>query len=99
MKNLKHLPLLLSLLLIVVACNVVLAQATGDAFATMTGLGSSVRWDVAGPHAAVTLSVAMPDGQVISTEFPAGNAPEFCLVDANGEKLPDGQYVYELRLT
>jgi hypothetical protein len=75
-----------------------LAQ-TSDQFAAVTGMGSSVRWDVAGPHAAATLTVSSPDGQVFSKEFPAGTAPEFRLVDANGERLPDGQYVYELRLT
>ena len=62
-------------------------------------MGSSVRWDVAGPHAAVTLTVSTPDGQVIRKEFTAGNSPEFRLVDANGERLPDGQYVYEIRVT
>ena len=43
--------------------------------------------------------MSTPDGQVFSKEFAAGNAPEFRLTDANGERLPDGQYVYELRLT
>ena len=62
-------------------------------------MGASIRWDVAGPYAAATLSVSTPDGQVISKEFAAGTAPEFRLIDANGERLPDGQYVYELRLT
>jgi len=75
-----------------------LAQSS-DQFAAITGMGSSVRWDVAGPHAAVTLTVSSPDGQVFSKEFSAGTAPEFRLIDANGEKLPDGQYIYELRLT
>lgn len=64
----------------------------------MTGLGSSVRWEVAGPHAAVTLTVAAPDGQVFSKEFAAGTSPEFRL-DVKGERLPDGQYTYELRVT
>ncbi|HSD46093.1 MAG TPA: tail fiber domain-containing protein [Pyrinomonadaceae bacterium] len=62
-------------------------------------MGSSVRWDVSGPHAAVTLTVSSPDGQVFSKEFASGVAPEFRLTDAKGERLPDGQYIYELRLT
>src|SRR5688572_20041388 len=101
MKNRKHLPSILSFLFVVASCNAVLAQSSDDRghFAAITAMGSSVRWDVAGPHAAVTLTVSVPDGQVFSKEFPAGTAPEFRLTDANGERLPDGQYVYELRLT
>ncbi len=99
MKNLRHLPSIFCFVLVIAACNAVLGQSDDRQFASITGLGSSVRWDVAGPHAAVTLSVSTPDGQVISKEFAAGNAPEFRLLDANGERLPDGQYVYELRLT
>jgi hypothetical protein len=98
MKNLKYLPSVLCFVFVLALGNVVLAQSS-DQFASITGMGSSVRWDVNGPHAAVTLSVSAPDGQVFSKEFPAGNAPEFRLIDANGERLPDGQYVYELRLT
>jgi hypothetical protein len=78
-----------------------LAQSADDRnqFAAITGMGSSVRWDVAGPHAAVTLTVSSPDGQVFTKEFASGTAPEFRLTDARGERLPDGQYIYELRLT
>jgi hypothetical protein len=83
---------------VLAAGNAVMGQSA-DQFASVTGLGSSVRFDVAGPHAAATLSVSTPDGQVISKEFAAGTAPEFRLVDAAGERLPDGQYIYELRLT
>jgi hypothetical protein len=101
MKNRKHLPSVLCVALVFAFCSAALAQSSDDRnqFAAVTGMGSSVRWDVAGPHAAVTLSVSTPDGQVFSKEFPAGTPPEFRLVDANGERLPDGQYVYELRLT
>ncbi|HET9527223.1 MAG TPA: tail fiber domain-containing protein [Pyrinomonadaceae bacterium] len=101
MKNRKHLPSVLCFVFVIAACNVVLAQSSEDRnqFAAVTAIGSGVRWDVAGPHAAVTLTVSAPDGQVFSKEFPAGTAPEFRLVDANGERLPDGQYIYELRLT
>lgn len=100
MKNRKHLPSILCFVFVIAACNAVMAQSSdAGQFAAVTGLGSSVRWDVAGPHAAVTLTVSVPDGQVFSKEFPAGTTPEFRLVDANGERLPDGQYIYELRVT
>jgi hypothetical protein len=101
MKNPRHLPSVLCLVFVIVFCNAALAQSDdrNNQFASVTGMGSSVRWDVAGPHAAVTLTVAAPDGQMFSKEFPAGTAPEFRLTDVKGERLPDGQYTYELRLT
>ena len=101
MTNRKHLPSVLSLVFVIAACSAVLGQTADDRnqFASVTGMGSSVKWDVAGPYAAATLSVSTPDGQVLSKEFAAGIAPEFRLIDANGERLPDGQYIYELRLT
>ena len=98
MTNRKHLPSVLCFVFVIAACNAVLGQ-TADQFASVTGLGSSVRWDVAGPYAAATLSVSTPDGQVFTKEFAVGTVPEFRLLDTNGERLPDGQYIYELRLT
>src|SRR5437868_4621944 len=102
MKNLKHLPSMLSIVFVVACFNLaVLGQSTDDKnqFATVSGLGSSVRFDVGTPHAAVTLTVIGPDGQSFSKEFKSGNAPEFKLIGAKGERLPDGQYTYELRVT
>ncbi|MCA1575745.1 MAG: tail fiber domain-containing protein [Acidobacteria bacterium] len=101
MKNLRHLPSIICFLFVLVSGSTAFAQSTDDRnqFASITGMGSSVRWDVAGPHAAVTLTVSSPDGQVFTKEFASGNAPEFRLTDARGERLPDGQYTYELRLT
>ena len=100
MNNRKHLPSILCVVFVVTCCSAAWAQSdASNQFAAVTGMGSSVRWDVAGPHAAVTLTVSTPDGQVIRKEFTAGNSPEFRLVDANGERLPDGQYVYEIRVT
>ena len=101
MNNRKHLTSVLCVAFVIACCTAALAQSSDDRnqFASVTGMGSSVKWDVAGPHAAVTLTVSAPDGQVFSKEFRAGASPEFRLVDADGERLPDGQYVYELRLT
>jgi hypothetical protein len=67
--------------------------------ATITANGLSVRWDVAGSYSALTMTVSAPDGEVFSKEFQVGASPEFKLMDKKGEKLPDGQYTYELRLT
>ncbi|HEV2835699.1 MAG TPA: tail fiber domain-containing protein [Pyrinomonadaceae bacterium] len=98
MKNLKYLPSVFCFLLVIASANAALAQSGDDRnqFASVTGLGSSVRFDVAASHAAVTLTVSAPDGQVFSKEFRAGAAIEFRLTDVNGG---DGQYVYELRVT
>lgn len=102
MKNFKHLPSMLSIVFLLACFNVlVLGQSTEDKnqFATVSGFGSSVRFDVAAPHSAVTLTVVGPDGQSFTKEFQAGNSPEFKLIEAKGERLPDGQYTYELRVT
>lgn len=64
----------------------------------MTSSGSSVRWDVAGPYSSLVMTVSAPDGRVFRKEFKGGSSPEFS-VDQNGERLPDGQYNYELRVT
>ncbi len=101
MKNLKHLPSMLTFVFVVASFTLsVLGQANDDKnnFATISSFGSSVRFDVAAPHAAVTLSVIGPDGVAFTKEFKSGNSPEFKLTEAKGERLPDGQYTYELRL-
>ena len=72
MKNLKHLPSVLSIAFVLACFNVlVLAQSNEDKnqFAGISSLGSSVRFDVNAPHAAVTLTVIGPDGIAFSKEF------------------------------
>ncbi|HSE26145.1 MAG TPA: tail fiber domain-containing protein [Pyrinomonadaceae bacterium] len=61
--------------------------------------GSQVRWDVVGPSAGGTLTIAAPDGQIFQREYRPGAVLELRLNDPKGERLPDGQYTYELRLT
>ena len=68
-------------------------------WASISSQGTSVRWDVAGQYSQLTLTVAAPDGRVFRKEFRTGAATEFALTDSLGERLPDGQYTYELRLT
>lgn len=102
MKKFKHLPSMLSIVFVIASLSVsVLGQTADDRNqpATLSGLGSSIRFDVSGPHAAVTLTVLAPDGQTFTKEFQAGSIPEFKLTESKGERLPDGQYVYELRVT
>jgi endosialidase-like protein len=87
----------------VVACLQIsaLGQSAEDKnnFAAIRASGSSVRWDVTGPYSSLTMTVSAPDGRVFRKEFKAGTSPEFALTDNKGERLPDGQYTYELRLT
>ena len=97
MKNLKHLPSVLSIALVLACFNILVLAQSSDQFASITSLGSSVRFDVGAPHASVTLTVIGPDGIAFSKEFKSGNA-EFKLLDAKGERLPDGVYTYELRV-
>ena len=98
MKNSNRFPSILWTLFVVLCLpSLLFAQATDDRnqFATITAVGSGVRFDVKTPHAAVTLTVAAPDGEVITKEFKTGNAPEFKIKDGSA----DGQYTYELRVT
>src|SRR4030095_13665187 len=101
MKSPKCLPYLLSILIVVCLQVSVMAQSMDDRnkLATMTSMGSSVRWEVSTPSSSLTLTVAAPDGRVFRREFKAGSAPEFMITDKSGERLPDGQYIYELRMT
>src|SRR5688500_847962 len=73
-------------------------DGTQPRLANISGQGFGVRWDVAVPHAGMTLTVAAPDGRVFRQEYKAGKSPEFTLTDKDGERLPDGIYTYELRL-
>jgi len=67
--------------------------------ATLGGSGLNLRFDVAAPYSEATLTIGAPDGQVFRREFKSGATPEFSLTDKKGERLADGQYTYELRLT
>ena len=65
----------------------------------MSASGSNVRWEMGAAYSSLTMTVSAPDGRVFRKEFKAGAAPEFTIIDAQGERLPDGQYIYELRMT
>jgi len=83
----------------VVACfNVSVLGQTSD-FAKISSSGSSVRFDIGTPNAGVTLTVVGPEEVTFKEEFKSSTSPEFKLTDANGERLPDGQYTYELQLS
>jgi len=75
-----------------------LGQTNDGKFSNMSGGGSSVRWDVAGANAGVSLNISAPDGRIFHREFKAGTSPEINLSERQFERLPDGQYTYDLRL-
>jgi len=101
MKNLRSVHAIVRVVLVVVCLPMlVLAQASDDRSkgVSISGIGLNVKWDVAVPHAGLTLTVSAPDGQVFRKEF-KGRSAEFTLTDAKGERFADGQYSYELRVT
>lgn len=56
-----------------------------------------VDWLPLGEPQGFTLTVAGPQGIVVSQEFAVGEVPSIGLVDDGGNALPDGAYSYELR--
>jgi hypothetical protein len=99
MTNRKQIPSLLTIVLAIGCFSVSALGQSSEQFATVSSTGSGVRWDIKAPHAAVTLTVISPDGEAFTKEFKGGNSPEFSLTNRKGERLADGQYTYELRLT
>src|SRR6185312_12675726 len=102
MKNSKRFLRLISMSFIALSFLISVSAQTADEkskTATITSLGSSIRWDVSTPRSASTLTISAPDGRVFRKEFKGGDAPEFTMSDNKGERWPDGQYTYELRLT
>ena len=100
MNNLNNLLAVLCMALIAACFHATaLGQSAGDKnrVANLTANASSVRWEVAAGNAGLILTVSAPDGQVFRKEFRDGSA-EFKLADNKGERLPDGQYTYELRV-
>lgn len=73
-------------------------QSPENKIATVSGGLQTVRFDISVPNSGGTITIAAPDEQVLTKEFKAGSAAEIKLVDAKGERLPDGQYSYEVRL-
>ena len=96
MKKINSLGIMLSMVFVVACLH---TSASGQSADSMTSSGSSVRWEVAGPYSSLTMTVSAPDGRVFRKEFKGGATLEFTAVDQKGERLPDGQYAYELRLT
>ena len=70
-----------------------------DPIAAVAADSAEIRFQPRVEYARLILRVSTPSGEVFSKEFEAGTLPSFKLIDDGGSKMPDGQYVYELRLT
>jgi hypothetical protein len=69
-----------------------------EPIAAIAADAAEIRFQPRVDYARLILRVSTPSGDVFSREFEAGTVPTFSLVDENGSKLPDGNYVYELRV-
>jgi len=78
-----------------------LAQSlrTDDPIAAVAADSAEITFQPRVEYSRLILRVSTPAGDVFSREFEAGTLPSFKLIDDSGLKLPDGHYVYELRLT
>jgi len=99
MTNRKYLPFIVTIVFLMASASISALAQANDQFATPNSTGSGVRWDIKAPHSASTLSIIGPDGEAFTKEFKGGTSPEFSLTNKKGERLSDGQYTYELRLT
>ncbi len=98
MKNSKFLPTLLSIMF-ALACFQVSVLGQSAEIAKVSASGDTIRWEITVPFSASTVTVSGPSCGVIRKEFKDGSTPSFTAYDRNGNRLPDGQYQYELRLT
>jgi hypothetical protein len=77
-----------------------LAQSASkvESIATVAADQTEVRWQPQVEYGRLILTVSTPDGEVIRQEFEEGAGPSLKLIDKQGLNLPDGQYMYELRV-
>ncbi len=98
MNNLKSVHAIVRVVLVFVCFQVLaLGQTDDKKLATVTG-GPTLKFGVSMANSGLTVTVSAPDGQVLRKDFKGASAAEFKLVDKRGERLPDGQYSYELRV-
>ncbi|HEV8240582.1 MAG TPA: tail fiber domain-containing protein [Thermoanaerobaculia bacterium] len=58
--------------------------------------GASLDWTPRGSFQSMKLTVSGPGGLIIEQSFGAGQAPSLSIFDKAGQRLPDGQYRWEL---
>ena len=77
-----------------------LAQSASkvESVAAVNADQTEVRWQPQVEYGRLILTVSTPGGEVIRQEFEEGAGPSLKLMDKQGFNLPDGQYIYELRV-
>ena len=72
--------------------------ASDGPIATVTGGGSSAKWDITAANSGGTLTINFPDGRSIRKTVRPGTSPNITIGDKYFEAPPDGVYAYELQL-
>ncbi|HEX7771358.1 MAG TPA: tail fiber domain-containing protein [Pyrinomonadaceae bacterium] len=99
MNNRKSVHAFVRVVLVLACFQVMVFGQTDDKnIAAVAGTIGGVKFDVSVPYSQLTLTVSAPDGQVFRKDYKTSPI-EFSLVDKKGERLPDGDYAYELRVT
>ena len=73
------------------------AESPAEELAYVTTGTGAVLWQPWRSYTGLTLTVMKPDGAVFEKTFPGGTSPFFDLTDA-GQRFPDGEYSWELRV-
>ena len=74
------------------------ARGPGNLHAEMALGADRIDWQPIGDYDEVLLTIAGPEEFRLSKEFPDGQPTSLSLFDQDGKRLPDGTYLYELRL-
>ena len=97
MNNLKGVCAIVRVVFVVLCFQIFALGQDDKKLAAVTG-GATLKFDVAVANSGFTITVSAPDGQVFRKDYKAASSAEVKLVDLKGERLPDGQYFYELRV-
>ena len=97
-KYFSHSVILLALAIVTFGVDGRAQESQEKRISQLNATPSAVTWTVSGTNAGTTLIVAAPDGRIFRKEFRPGESPEFALSETNRERLPDGTYIYELRI-
>src|SRR2546430_4100515 len=101
MKNQKNLRIFVYVAVLAMCSSVsAIAQSsqTRELVAAISSDSSEVRWQPRVEYSRLVLTISAPGGEVFRKEFEAEALPSFKLTDDQGLNLPDGHYVYELRV-
>src|SRR6185436_6349022 len=74
------------------------SSQTQELVAAVNSDKSEVRWQPRVEYSRLVLTVSIPGGQVFRKEFEGDAIPSFKLTDDQGLSLPEGHYMYELRV-